>query len=80
MEFQRDPVEQLREHCYVAPSYEDDVASLRDLIGVERMLFGSDFPHAEGLTEPLEYLQELEEFSPAEVQQVMRDNGLSLVA
>jgi len=80
MEFQRDPVEQLREHCYVAPYYEDDVASLRDLIGAERMLFGSDFPHAEGLTEPLEYLQELNDFSPAEVQQVMRDNGLSLVA
>ena len=58
-EFKRDPVEQLREHCFVAPYYEDDVSGLRDLIGTERILFGSDFPHAEGLTEPLEFLTEL---------------------
>lgn len=79
-EFKRDPIEQLREHCYVAPYYEDDVSELRGLLGTERILFGSDFPHAEGLAEPLEYLQELAGFSPEEVQLVMRDNGMRLVA
>jgi len=80
MEFQRDPVEQFRDHCYVAPYYEDDLAHLRELMPTERMLFGSDFPHAEGLAEPIEYVDELAAFSQDEVRQVMRDNAMRLVA
>jgi predicted TIM-barrel fold metal-dependent hydrolase len=49
------------------------------LIGTDRILFGSDFPHAEGLSEPLSFLDELENFSADEVRRIMRDNGRSLV-
>ncbi len=77
--FAQDPVEQLREHCYVAPYYEDDVAVLRDLIGAERILFGSDFPHAEGLAVPTDYVQELDGFSETEIRHIMRDNGYALL-
>ena len=72
-------MEQLREHCFVAPYYEDDISRLRELIGAKQMLFGSDFPHAEGLAEPIEYVEELKDFSAHEVRQVMRDNALGLV-
>ena len=37
----------------VAPYYEEDVRALADAIGVENVLLGSDFPHAEGLADPL---------------------------
>ena len=77
--FPRDPVETLREHCWVAPYYEDDIDGLRELIGVDRILFGSDFPHAEGLAEPLRFLDEIENFSKDETRRIMRDNGRSLV-
>ena len=50
--FCRDPIETFREHVWVAPFYEDDFAVLRDLIGIEHMLLGSDWPHPEGLAEP----------------------------
>jgi len=80
MEFKQDPVEQLREHCFVAPYYEDDIQRLRELIGTEQILFGSDFPHAEGLAEPVDFIRDLDGFSAGEVEQVMRTNGLSLVA
>ena len=40
------------------------------------MLFGSDFPHAEGLAEPTEFVNDLEGYSAAETRMVMRDNGL----
>ena len=43
--FKQHPVEQFREHVWVAPFYEDDMAMLKDAIGIERLLFGSDFPH-----------------------------------
>jgi predicted TIM-barrel fold metal-dependent hydrolase len=77
--FRRDPVETLREHCWVAPYYEDDIDGLRDLIGTDRILFGSDYPHAEGLAEPLTFVDELENFSADEIRRVMGKNGRSLV-
>ena len=43
------------------------------------MLLGSDFPHAEGLAEPLSFLDELKDFTAADVRLVMRENGLRLV-
>jgi predicted TIM-barrel fold metal-dependent hydrolase len=79
-EFSRDPVEQLRSHCKIAPYYEDDIVGLRDLIGTEQILFGSDFPHAEGLAEPIDFVRDLEGFSAPEIEQVMRGNGLELIA
>ena len=77
--FRRDPVETLREHCWVAPYYEDDIGLLKNLIGSERILFGSDYPHAEGLAEPTTFLDELDGFSQDEVRQIMQANGRSLV-
>ena len=79
MAFSRDPVEAFRDHCFVAPYYEDDMLGLRDLIGAERILFGSDFPHAEGLADPISYVSELGGFSEAEVRLVMRDNARVLL-
>jgi len=77
--FGRDPIELLREHVFVAPYYEDDIASLRELIGPSQILFGSDFPHAEGLAEPTSFVEDLADFSDAEVRGIMRDNGRGLV-
>ena len=76
--FQRDPLETLRDHCWVAPYYEDDMDELRELIGADQMLFGSDFPHAEGLAEPLTFVDEIQEFSPVEIRKIMRDNTMGL--
>jgi predicted TIM-barrel fold metal-dependent hydrolase len=63
----------------VSPYFEDDMPLLKDLLGVDRLLFGSDFPHAEGLPEPLNFVDELEGFSDDEVRKVMRDNAYRLV-
>ena len=50
--FASDPVATFRRHVWIAPFYEDDMAELKDLIGLDHILFGSDWPHAEGLAEP----------------------------
>ena len=77
--YKRDPVEALRSHCWVAPYYEDDINLLRDQIGAESILFGSDFPHAEGLADPLSFVDELADFSSDEIRMIMGENGRSLV-
>ena len=50
--FASDPVETFRDHVWVAPFYEDDLSILKEELGLDHILFGSDWPHAEGLAEP----------------------------
>jgi predicted TIM-barrel fold metal-dependent hydrolase len=76
--FPSDPVQTLRDHVWVAPYYEDDIRSLADTIGADRVLFGSDWPHAEGLADPRSFVDDLEGFTDAEVRLIMRDNAEAL--
>jgi predicted TIM-barrel fold metal-dependent hydrolase len=75
-----DPVEALRTHLWVAPYYEDDLRGLAEALGAGHMLFGSDWPHAEGLADPTGFVEDLTGFTPAEVRLVMRENALALAA
>jgi predicted TIM-barrel fold metal-dependent hydrolase len=74
-----DPVESFREHVWVAPFYEDDLVELRDLIGTERILFGSDWPHPEGVERPADWIEDLGAFTPDEQRRILRDNLRELV-
>ena len=78
--FPSNPLETLREHVWVSPYYEDDLAAVKDVIGVDHLLFGSDWPHAEGLAEPRSFADDLRRhgFTEAEVNQVMNENGFPL--
>jgi predicted TIM-barrel fold metal-dependent hydrolase len=77
--FAEDPLDTIRKHLWVAPYFEEDLAELAELIGTERILFGSDWPHGEGLAEPLEFAKELHGFDAKAVRRVMRDNCLELL-
>jgi predicted TIM-barrel fold metal-dependent hydrolase len=77
--FPEDPVEQLRNNVWIAPYYEDDLSALADVIGVDKILFGSDWPHGEGLESPVSFTEELTDFSEADVRKIMRDNALDLL-
>ena len=72
--FHRDVEEQFREHIYVAPFFEDSVDSLKDLIGADKVLFGSDYPHPEGVKYPNEFLETLVGFTDEEKKMVMGGN------
>jgi predicted TIM-barrel fold metal-dependent hydrolase len=77
--FPEDPVEQLRNNVWIAPYYEDDLPELASVIGVDKILFGSDWPHGEGLENPVSFTEELVGFSDADIRKVMRDNALDLL-
>jgi predicted TIM-barrel fold metal-dependent hydrolase len=57
--FDEDPVEAFKRNVYVAPFHEDDIAQLIGVLGVDHLLFGSDYPHPEGLAEPCSYADHL---------------------
>lgn len=75
--FPNDPLDTLREHIWIAPYYEDDLELLAEKIGTERILFGSDWPHGEGLEDPTDFVHELSAFDAVDVRKVMRENALS---
>jgi predicted TIM-barrel fold metal-dependent hydrolase len=77
--FRDDPLDQIREHVWVTPYYEENIAELVELIGAERVLFGSDWPHGESLANPLDFMKELEGLDEATTGRIMRDNALELL-
>jgi predicted TIM-barrel fold metal-dependent hydrolase len=78
--YPEDPRETFKRHVWVSPFYEDPLDELRELLGPDRILMGSDFPHAEGLAEPSSYIKDLRNFAFTDDQarMIMRDNGIAL--
>jgi predicted TIM-barrel fold metal-dependent hydrolase len=72
--FGRDPVESFREHVWVAPFYEDHITHVRDTIGADRILLGSDWPHPEGLSEPKAWLPDFAALSPEDRKKALHGN------
>jgi predicted TIM-barrel fold metal-dependent hydrolase len=77
--FAEDPLETVRRHIWVTPYYEEDLHALAELIGVEHILFGSDWPHGEGLSQPLAFVDELAGFDERAIARVMRENARQLL-
>jgi predicted TIM-barrel fold metal-dependent hydrolase len=77
--FHEDPLDTVRRHVWVTPYLEDDLRALADLIGIERILFGSDWPHGEGVAQPLDFAKELSMFGEADTRRIMRENALELL-
>ena len=73
--FRSNPVDQFHEHCWVAPFVEDSVPELATHLPVERILFGSDWPHAEGMGTPRDFFKNVESFSLEEQRRIMVENA-----
>jgi predicted TIM-barrel fold metal-dependent hydrolase len=57
--FDEDPIEAFKRNIWVSPFHEDDIGGLIDAIGVDKVVFGSDYPHPEGLAVPRSYVEHL---------------------
>ncbi len=78
-DFAEPPVDTFLRHAWVSPFFEDDFNELKDLIGADRILFGSDWPHAEGLATPADFIHEIPDFTAAEQEAVLGGNLRSLM-
>jgi predicted TIM-barrel fold metal-dependent hydrolase len=72
--FDEDPVAVFKRNIYVHPFHEEDPVGLVELLGADRVLFGSDYPHPEGLADPLSFVDELSALSHEDVAMVMGGN------
>lgn len=73
--FSEHPVDTFKRNVWVSPFWEGNVVQLAGLIGEDRVMFGSDWPHPEGLDEPLSYLKYLDGVSDDLRQRIMSTNA-----
>jgi predicted TIM-barrel fold metal-dependent hydrolase len=72
------PLELFKRHVWINPFWEDDVNEVAAHMGPERVIFGSDWPHIEGMPQPIDYLPELEKFDADAKRMILRDNTRGL--
>jgi predicted TIM-barrel fold metal-dependent hydrolase len=73
-EFEEDPIEVLKRQIHVSPFWEEDLGVLADLIGPTQVLFGSDYPHPEGLANPTSYIEDMSHVPEETMRMVMGGN------
>jgi predicted TIM-barrel fold metal-dependent hydrolase len=76
--FGEDPADTFRRHIWINPFWEDDLDKIVEQVGADHVLFGSDWPHAEGLAQPLDYFADVAHLDTGSRNLVMRDNAVSL--
>ncbi|MGA8724488.1 MAG: amidohydrolase family protein [Acidimicrobiales bacterium] len=73
--FLEDPVEAFQRNCWISPFHEDDFDEVIDAMGPDHLVFGSDWPHPEGLAEPRRFIEYLpKSLSEDEVAGIMGGN------
>jgi predicted TIM-barrel fold metal-dependent hydrolase len=77
--FLGNPVEEVRNRIHISPFWEEDLAELSSIVGVERVLFGSDYPHPEGLADPVRYVDVLTKLGEEDKAKIMGGNLARLV-
>jgi predicted TIM-barrel fold metal-dependent hydrolase len=78
--FPEDPTESFRRNVWINPFWEDDPYEIADLMGTDRVIFGSDWPHIEGMPHPRDYEVELKEFDADAQRLILHDNAVELTA
>jgi predicted TIM-barrel fold metal-dependent hydrolase len=72
--FEEDPVQVFKRNIFVHPFHEEDPRGLVELLGADNVLFGSDFPHPEGMSDPITFVDDLEGLDHDSIAKVMGGN------
>jgi predicted TIM-barrel fold metal-dependent hydrolase len=76
--FLEDPIEAFKRCVFISPFWEDRFTEIVKLVGSDRVVFGSDWPHPEGLKDPITFVDELEGLSEEDKAKIMGGNMMKL--
>ena len=76
--FKEDPLELFKKNVWINTFWEGGPFEVAGLVGVGRVVFGSDWPHIGGMPTPLDYVVELKEFGKEEQRKILLENVLQL--
>jgi predicted TIM-barrel fold metal-dependent hydrolase len=72
--FAGDPIEAIKRNIHVSPFWEEDLGALSEIIGTDKVLFGSDYPHPEGLADPVSYVDVIKDMAQDRQALIMGGN------
>jgi predicted TIM-barrel fold metal-dependent hydrolase len=72
--FEEDPMVAFKRSIIIHPFFEEDVVGIVDLVGIDNVVFGSDFPHPEGMHDPTEFYDEIDELAEEDKAKLMGGN------
>ena len=79
-EFREHPRDVFLRNVWINPFWEDSIEDLVGMMTPEHILFGSDYPHPEGMADPLHWADEIGDLFPAtEVRKMMGENLYGLL-
>ena len=76
--FLEDPIEAFKRCVFISPFWEDRFTEIVKMVGSDRVVFGSDWPHPEGLKDPITFVDELEGLSDEDKAKIMGGNMMKL--
>jgi predicted TIM-barrel fold metal-dependent hydrolase len=77
--FDEDPMVAFRRCIFVHPFHEEDTVGLVKLLGADNVLFGSDYPHPEGMFDPITFVDEIDELPVSDQAKIMGGNLAKLM-
>jgi predicted TIM-barrel fold metal-dependent hydrolase len=77
--FPEHPIEVFRRNVWVSPFWEGSVSDVIATLGWDRVMFGSDYPHPEGLPEPKGFWKYAEGMDEKRTYDFMGDNARRLL-
>ncbi|MGX7681512.1 amidohydrolase family protein [Jatrophihabitans sp. DSM 45814] len=77
--FDEDPLVAFHRSIFIHPFFEEDVMGIVELVGADNVVFGSDYPHPEGLFDPVTFVDEIDELPEADKAKVMGGNLAKLM-
>jgi predicted TIM-barrel fold metal-dependent hydrolase len=73
------PVETFKRQVWVHPFHEEDPKGLIEAIGADHVCFGSDYPHVEGMSDPVSWIDEIADLPMDQIEKVMGGNVRELL-
>jgi predicted TIM-barrel fold metal-dependent hydrolase len=77
--FVDDPVAAFKRGVYITPFWEENFGEVVEMMGADRCAFGSDWPHPEGLSDPITYVDDLKGLPDDDVAKIMGGNLMELM-
>ncbi len=72
--FDENPADTFRRSFIVHPFHEEDPKGLVEMMGAEHVVFGSDYPHPEGMSDPVTFVDDLEGLPEKDIANIMGEN------
>jgi predicted TIM-barrel fold metal-dependent hydrolase len=77
--YEERPSDTFKRHFWMHPFHEEDPRTLVELLGADHIIFGSDYPHVEGLAQPVSYVDELAGLPEQDIRKIMGGNMMGLL-